>query len=282
MGGFYADHSSFNSDLKRWKSRQPKLPGDAPNSIVDYTYPILFQPGSSWEYGAGIDWAGLIVGRANNTSLENFMDINIWQPLGIINATFHPSKHPGYAAKMPKLCMRVGKINPETGSTMNPDGELAISKISIFPSEPVEDLGGAGLYIPAPEYQKLLTSICNNDGKILSPATVDLLFTPNLTPEAEAVFRKRRADAPRPEVYSGGLPNNIPVTHGLGGMINVEDLEGGRKKGSMCWTGLSNTLWWIDRTSGVSGTYWSQLVPHGDPKISEHFAQFEREIYDKL
>lgn len=26
-----------------------------------YHHPLLFQPGTSWEYGAGLDWAGRLV-----------------------------------------------------------------------------------------------------------------------------------------------------------------------------------------------------------------------------
>lgn len=269
--------------LRKWNNLQPKQPDDLPNTILNfYDYPLLFEPGSSWEYGAGLDWAGLMVMRANNTTLEKFMEVNIWEPLGITDVTFHADLHPELEAKVPPLAYRVGDIDPTSGSTADPDGEVITSEKGIFSRPPVDDLGGVGLYISAPGYQKMLTSICNNDSKLLKPATVDLLFTPSLTPEAEAAWNKKRRNALRQEVYDGALPNNVPITHGLGGMINIEDLDRGRKKGSMCWTGFSNTFWWIDRESGVSGTYWSQLIPHGDPKISEHFAEFERWVYQMI
>ena len=265
----------------KWKKLQPKRVDDIAISILD-NYPLLFEPGTSWEYGAGLDWAGVMVGRANNTTLEGFMVENIWKPLGIVNATFHPSQHAGYKAKLPPIASRAGDVNPKTGMALDPDGELVPMSWPIFATEPVDDLGGAGLFIPAPEFHKVLTSICNNDGKILSPASIDALFTPSLTPEAEVALIKFRHETEPAEVYSGGLPNNFPVAHGLGGIINVEDLKGGRKKGSMCWTGMTNTFWWIDRTSGVCGTYWTQLTPHSDAKSSAHFAEFERGIYGKL
>lgn len=39
---------------------------------------------------------------------------------------------------------------------------------------------------------------------------------------------------------------------------------------------------WVDRESGVAATYFSQLMPTGDPKSIELFMELEREVYKSL
>ncbi len=68
------------------------------------------------------------------------------------------------------------------------------------------------------------------------------------------------------------------VDWGLGGMMNLETL-GPRNKGSLCWGGLPNLLWWMDRVGGMSGIYGGQIYPPGDPKTVELFNLWEKEMY---
>lgn len=35
-----------------------------------YGYPLVFEPGTSWAYGAGIDWAGMLLERTVGKTLE--------------------------------------------------------------------------------------------------------------------------------------------------------------------------------------------------------------------
>jgi len=51
--------------------------------------PLIFEPGSSWAYGAGIDYAGVVVSRLTGLSLEEYMQKNIWDVVDANNITFH-------------------------------------------------------------------------------------------------------------------------------------------------------------------------------------------------
>lgn len=56
------------------------------------TLPLLFEPGTGWMYGCGLEWVGKLIERVNNVSLEEYMKKNIWEPLGIKDISFWASE----------------------------------------------------------------------------------------------------------------------------------------------------------------------------------------------
>lgn len=51
---------------------------------------LRFEPGEGWEYSVAIDWAGLMVERANDgVKLGEYMRKHIWDSLGMTSTTFH-------------------------------------------------------------------------------------------------------------------------------------------------------------------------------------------------
>jgi CubicO group peptidase (beta-lactamase class C family) len=60
-------------------------------NIEDMMQPLVFQPGEGWEYGVGIDFAGLALERVTGLSLNDYCHRNIFQPLGLKNISFFPT-----------------------------------------------------------------------------------------------------------------------------------------------------------------------------------------------
>ena len=50
--------------------------------------PLVFDPGTSWEYGIGIDWLGVLIEKLNECSLQEYMQKNIFEPLGMENTSY--------------------------------------------------------------------------------------------------------------------------------------------------------------------------------------------------
>lgn len=50
----------------------------------------------------------------------------------------------------------------------------------------------------------------------------------------------------------------------------------------MFWGGIPNLFWWIDRETGVSGMFATQVWPWGDPRCVELMEAFERAIYEAV
>ncbi|TQN63741.1 Acyltransferase mokF [Colletotrichum shisoi] len=62
-------YTFFNERLRDWSL--PAGIDEFSGSVRDMMQPLLFQPGEGWEYGVGIDWAGIALERVTNTSLND-------------------------------------------------------------------------------------------------------------------------------------------------------------------------------------------------------------------
>ena len=51
--------------------------------------PILFEPGTRWNYGIGIDLLGHVIEKLSNQKLNDYMKENLFDKIGMKNTTFH-------------------------------------------------------------------------------------------------------------------------------------------------------------------------------------------------
>jgi hypothetical protein len=144
-----------------------------------------------------------------------------------------------------------------------------------------DNSGGAGGYASAVDYQKILHSITAGDRKLLGPEMLENLVRPQLSDSARAQFTLGRTIKQINDIQTSGVPIGTQMDHALGEAILLENLEGGRRKGTLSWRGLPNMYWWADRASGVSGMYGSNLIPTADPRSIEMFKVFEADVYEK-
>lgn len=126
--------------------------------------PLVNEPGTVWEYGTGIDWAGIVLERITGVRLNDWIQQNIMQPLGLKNINMIPTeemkknlaymhqKWPGQTAAEERDHMLREPIVAQT------DDE----KKRLFNS------GGAGCFAKPKEYVQVLAALLN-DGK--SPST---------------------------------------------------------------------------------------------------------------
>lgn len=78
------------SKYRLWTGKQPGTRGL--NRAERLNLPLAFEPGTSWMYGMSIDYAGVLVSRLSNLSLEEYMQKNIWDAVGVENITFHEGR----------------------------------------------------------------------------------------------------------------------------------------------------------------------------------------------
>jgi CubicO group peptidase (beta-lactamase class C family) len=236
--------------------------------VSRFSYPLIFQPGTAWAYGTGLDWAGLVVERLTNSTLEDFMKANIWGPLGLKTMTFFPWKKEDLEARVPMLSLRA------------PSAELLPHKGPFITTGATGCFGGSGAYAALGEYRIFLLSLLRNDGKLLRPESVDELFKPQLTP-AQAKAFKEVFLGPMGAFFIGEFkPEEYEHGFGFGGVVFVEGYGDGRRKaGTLSWGGVANTFWLMDREAGLALTFGTQLIPPGDGKVKEVISVVEKEIY---
>ncbi|KAG4439128.1 hypothetical protein IFR05_005415 [Cadophora sp. M221] len=263
---------------RKWQNKATEL-----NIKMDlkeaFFYPLLFAPGEAWEYSVGIDWAGWMVERVTNTSLEDYVQRNIWAPLGVKGFTFFPKTRPDLMARMTDMSDREGDLTM-FGTAADPNGKMVHHGGQELWNSAVETCsGGAGSYGAPLDYHELLHSILADDGKLLKTGMVDEMFKPQLTDASRAALMETLKE---PEINNalGGVPYGTKCDWGIGGMMLLQDLVG-RKKGTILWCGYPNLMWFIDRVGGMAGIYGSQINPPGDQKTIELFNEWEKELYKK-
>lgn len=263
---------------RKWQKQTPDL--NIKQDLKEaFFFPLLFAPGEAWEYGVGIDWAGWMVERVTNMSLEAYQQQHIWGPLGVKSFSFFPRVKPDIMTKMTDMSDREGGVTM-FGTAADPNGKIVHREgKEIWNSGAEQCAGGAGGYGAPLDYQKVLQSILADDGILLKTETVKEMFKPQLTDAAQATLMEI-LKLPEMNQALGGLPLGTKVDWGLGGMMTMED-AGSRRKGTMLWGGYPNLMWFIDRVGGMSGIYGSQLSPPGDQKTIELFLKWVEELYKK-
>lgn len=184
-------------------------------------------PGKAFHYGTGVDWAARALVNVTKMSLGEYMQENIFKPLGMKNTTFHPDKHPSFP---PMLEMATRPGGPNTPLVACP---------CPYPVPAKEEAGGAGLFSTAEDYAKLVTALLQDENPILSKKALEEFVSPQLTTESKVSLAKARdAGMILPEI-----PKEIPVDFSLSGLYMDSDVPVRRAKGTVCWDGMSSPNW---------------------------------------
>lgn len=226
--------------------------------------PLLFDPGSGWEYGINIDWAGKMIEQVSGRSLGRYLRENLFAPLGMDSTGFFITE--GMRRRLASTHLR------------GEDGQLAVFPFEI-PQEPEFEMGGGGLYSTAGDYLKFLRMVLNlgqlGGERILSPEGALSL---GLNHMGDCRVYKLKAAIPLTndaEFFEG-----IPKSWSLAFQINHEKAPTGRPAGGLMWAGLANSYYWLDPSHGLAGVYITQIFPFADHRSLPLYYDFEKAVYD--
>jgi CubicO group peptidase (beta-lactamase class C family) len=214
--------------------------------------PLKHNPGESWTYGLSIDVLGRVVEVASGLPFDQYLKQNIFDPLNMLNTGFYFSD--SVATELTTLYSN----HPE-------------KKLVPFPHYPDNDVtgqfpiigaktyfsGGAGLVSTAHDYLRFCQAILNDgqlgDIRILQPETVALMQQNMIG-----------------DLSLGGLKFSY------GYSITTADSKklNGESIGRMGWTGIFQTLFWIDPSQNVVGILMTQVYPKAHQgKLFDGFEQ---------
>ncbi|WP_437310880.1 serine hydrolase domain-containing protein [Sorangium sp. So ce388] len=131
--------------------------------------PLLFEPGTAWNYSLATDVLGGVVAKAGGAPLPEVVRRLVTGPLGI-DASFT-------VADPERLAVPYGDASPRPARMAEPQlVAFGPSKVSFSPSRALDPRsypsGGAGMVGTADGYVKFLEALRTGGGKILRPATV--------------------------------------------------------------------------------------------------------------
>ncbi|MCF8467231.1 MAG: beta-lactamase family protein [Sneathiella sp.] len=208
--------------------------------------PLLFNPGSRWNYGVSTDVVGRLVEVISGQDLRSYFDEHIFGPLGMVDTAFDVSPD------------RVGRYSSAYG--VAEDGSLKVmdaAQKSIFLAGRTECYsGGGGLISTAGDYFKFAEMIRRrgafDGGRLLGSRTVDFMTRNHL--EGDLALNGQPLFS---EV------SFIGVGFGLGGWVMLEPAKSQMmgSPGDFGWGGMASTVFWVDPIEDMTIIYLTQLLP---------------------
>ena len=229
--------------------------------------PLAFDPGTQWEYGIGIDWAGQMVEKISGVTLGEYFAEHLTGPLGMNDTAFSHSD---------SMLERASAIHARL-----PDGSLTPMELPA-PENPQFQMGGGGLQGTMGDYARFIRMMLNDgelDGvRVLSAETVKQM---SMNQMGDIRVKELVTAIPQYTNNAEFFPGD-PKSWGLSFQINEIPGDTGRPAGTLMWAGLANSFFWIDQENGIGGTYLTQILPFADEKSVGLYYDFERAVYASL
>jgi CubicO group peptidase (beta-lactamase class C family) len=231
--------------------------------------PLLFQPGTRWNYSVATDVLGRVVEVASGQPLDEFFANRIFGPLGMTDTAFWAG--PAREDRLAALYVP----GPGNKAVRN-DALGAIGRV-----QPRFLSGGGGLVSTAADYHRFTQMLLDRpdspagelDGvRLLGPRTVGYM-TRNHLPgggDLEEVGNRLFPDAP---FYGVGF--------GLGFAV-VLDPAATRtlsSAGEFSWGGAANTAFFVDPAEQLTVCFFTQLLPTSAHRIRPQLRQL---VYQAL
>ena len=259
--GYAYDFTDPNLDKWFGATDAPRM---STGRVASLNTPLMFDPGTKWHYGIGIDWAGIILERVTKTKLGDYFAEHLLGPLGMIDTGFTCT---------PNMLERKAAMHLRTPDSTFMSFEIPRAENPEFES------GGGGLFSTMSDYTRFMRMILN-DGvfegtRVLGAETVAQMATNNM-----GDIRVTELKSANPAFFcSGEFYPGVPKSWGLTFQINEEPLPNGCPAGVLTWAGAFNSYFWIDKTTGIAGCYLSQVLPFFDAATSGHFFDFQTAAY---
>jgi len=198
--------------------------------------PLLYQPATVWDYGFGLDVLGLTIEQISKQSLGQYLQANLFAPLGMTDTGFSvsPDKAARYAKPLP--------ADPDTGRPQARSPEL---------TQPLKfECGGGCAASTASDYLRFAMMLMNggraSEARLLGRKTVDYMLSDQLGPNIKNLVGN--ADPTRAD-YGFGLGLAVRTTPGVVRMMG--------SVGQFSWPGASGTDWWVDPREELAVVYLS-------------------------
>jgi methyl acetate hydrolase len=255
----------FDADLMRYE-QVTGLPNVVPGKAEAFKAPLVADPGTIYTYGINTDWLGRVVEAVAGTALDVVVKEKITGPLGMDDTMFRLDEH--------RYANCVALHVPGEDRSWVSSGE-------ILNQTPDWWAGGHGLYSTPRDYvrfERMLLRGGELDGeRILTQETVDAAFT-NQIGDLDFPPEIPTADPPVTASFNAG-PG---WKWGYGLLLNTTDIPGMRRAGTGAWAGLFNTHFFVDRTTGICASIYTNSLPFVTEGPWTTYQNFERALYASL
>jgi CubicO group peptidase (beta-lactamase class C family) len=233
--------------------------------------PLLFQPGTEWNYSVSTDVLGRVVEVASGQTLDEFFDTRIFGPLGMTDTSFWVDE-----PDMGRLAALYTAVPVPGGKANRLD---AMSKVAR--ARPRVLSGGGGLISTAADYHRFTQMLLDRPGspggeldgvRLLGPRTLAYMSRNHLPGGAdlETFGRPVHAEAP-----SRGVGFGL----GFAVVIDAAAQKTLGSEGELSWGGAASTAFWVDPVEELTVCFFTQLLPSAAHRIRPQLRQL---VYQAL
>jgi len=231
--------------------------------------PLLFEPGSEWNYSVAADVLGRVIEVVSGLSLDEFLTARILRPLGMSDTSF--SVGDGEAGRLaalyaPGADRKAARLDALGGAARRRPAMLS---------------GGGGLVSTAADYHRFTQMLLHRADspagelagiRLLSPRTVGYMSRNHLPGGLDLATFGRPLFAEFP--FRG-------VGFGLGFAVVTDPVPGQVvcSPGELSWGGAASTAFWIDPQEQLTVSFFTQLFPSSTHRIRPQLRQL---VYQAL
>ena len=186
--------------------------------------PLLYQPGTTWDYGFSIDVLGLVIEKVSGQRLNDFLKASVWDKVRMPDTSFDlPADKRGRLARpFPR--------DPLNGKEQ---------RIAILDTPVKFDCAGSCAFSTVGDYVRFGQMLVNGgalDGaRVLSPKTVQMMASDQLGPN---IRNNVAGTEPQRDGYGFGLGVAVRVLDGVAATPG--------SIGDFTWNGANGTAFWAD------------------------------------
>ena len=237
---------------------------DLARAVSDWAQsPLLFTPGTKWNYSVATDVLGRLIEIWSGQSLDRFFRERILDPLGMTDTDWWCP---------PEKAERLAQIYVPSNGASVPFDQLGRHSFT-FPSMLG---GGGGLISSAADYQRFATMLLGGgelDGvRLVSSRTLSLMVENHLPEDRD--LASFAIDSFSESDFAG-------VGFGIGFSV-VIDRRANRSlvsEGTFGWGGAASTVFWVDPLEELIVSFFTQLLPSGTYPIRR---ELQRLVYASL
>ena len=226
--------------------------------------PLLFQPGTEWNYSVATDVLGRVVEVVSGRSLDRFFEDEILGPLGMHETSFSVPD---------ERRERLADLFIPDGST----GRAVQAPAVLDRRNPPRVLsGGGGLYGTIDDYLRFCQMMLNGgelDGaRLLGRHTVSYMARNHLPGDVDLEAYGR-------PLFSETTYDGIGFGLGFSVVIDAAANKVPCSEGELAWGGAASTAFWIDPAESLSVVFLTQLLPSSTHPIRPELKQL---VYQSL
>ena len=231
----------------------PGFVGAAPNppTLAEFadrlaTLPLIADPGVKWSHSVGLDLMGRVIEVASGMPFEAFVQKRIFDPLGMTSSFW----------QVP--ASEVGRLTTNYGAL--PFGIVLIDPghDSIY-LDKTPPFGGSGLVSSMRDYDRFLAMLMGEGA----------LGKTRVMKRETAIMGMSNLIHPKTDMENFEKGQGF----GAGGRVTLVPGPNGEGVGTFGWGGAASTIAWVDRTRGVRGSGWAQVITGGGDVFTSGFGK---------